>query len=58
MSNEPKVDLAKFLHPSVPNRVYDFWFQHVEHDQNLTLPTQEVFKPWFTKDAGFDLECA
>ncbi|KAL4920203.1 hypothetical protein BDW62DRAFT_198935 [Aspergillus aurantiobrunneus] len=57
MSNEPKVDLAKFLGPSLPNRVYSFWFQHVENDQNLTLPTPEVFKPWFTKDAGFDLEC-
>ncbi|KAL4814849.1 hypothetical protein BDW67DRAFT_165289 [Aspergillus spinulosporus] len=58
MSNEPKVDLAMFLSPSLPGRVYNFWFQHVTEDANLTLPTLEVFKPWFTKDAVFDLECA
>ncbi|KAL4773023.1 hypothetical protein BDW60DRAFT_186343 [Aspergillus nidulans var. acristatus] len=57
MSNEPKVDLAVFLGPSLPGRVYSFWFQHVAEDANLTLPTLEVFKPWFTKDAVFDLEC-
>ncbi|KAL6236191.1 hypothetical protein BDW75DRAFT_207250 [Aspergillus navahoensis] len=58
MSNEPKVDLAMFLGPSLPGRVYSFWFQHVARDTNLTLPTPEVFKPWFTKDAVFDLECS
>ncbi|KAL4778023.1 hypothetical protein BJX76DRAFT_178658 [Aspergillus varians] len=58
MSNEPKVDLAMCLGPSLPSRVYSLWFQHVQNDQNLTLPTPEVFKPWFTQDAGFDLECA
>ncbi|KAL4933894.1 DUF924 family protein [Aspergillus undulatus] len=56
MSNEPKVDLAKFLDASVPGRVYTLWFQHIAKDRDLTLPTAEVFKPWFTKDAGFDLE--
>ncbi|KAL5000539.1 hypothetical protein BDV10DRAFT_162273 [Aspergillus recurvatus] len=58
MSNEPKVDLAMFLGPSLPGRVYNFWFQHVAQDTSLTLPTPEVFKPWFSKDAVFDLECA
>ncbi|KAL4989113.1 hypothetical protein BDW68DRAFT_196178 [Aspergillus falconensis] len=58
MSNEPKDDLAVFLGPSLPDRIYSFWFQHVAEDTNLTLPTPEVFKPWFMKDAVFDLECA
>ncbi|RDW94161.1 DUF924 family protein [Aspergillus mulundensis] len=58
VSNEPKVDLGKFFGPSLPGRVYSFWFQHVANDQNLTLPTPEVYKPWFTQDAVFDLECA
>ncbi|CEN59723.1 hypothetical protein ASPCAL02167 [Aspergillus calidoustus] len=57
-SNEPKVDLNTFLGPSLPSRVYNLWFQHVPDEQSLTLPTPEVFKPWFTKDATFDLECA
>ncbi|KAJ0420116.1 hypothetical protein BJY00DRAFT_313334 [Aspergillus carlsbadensis] len=58
MSNEPKVDLTTFLGPSLPGRVYSLWFQHVPNEQSLTLPTPEVFKPWFIKDATFDLECA
>ncbi|KAL4811247.1 hypothetical protein BDV18DRAFT_155855 [Aspergillus unguis] len=58
MSNEPKVDLAKFIEPSIPSRVYSLWFQHVANDQNLTLPTPEIFKQWFTKDDAFDLECS
>ncbi|KAL4958939.1 DUF924 family protein [Aspergillus stella-maris] len=58
MSNESKVDLAKFLDASVPGGVYNLWFQHVAKDQDLTLPTFEVAKPWFTKDAAFDLECS
>ncbi|KAL4910638.1 hypothetical protein BDW74DRAFT_141523 [Aspergillus multicolor] len=58
ISNEPKVDLGKFFGPSLPGRVYSFWFQHVADDQSLTLPKPEDFKPWFTKNAVFDLECA
>ncbi|KAL2810483.1 hypothetical protein BJX63DRAFT_423073 [Aspergillus granulosus] len=58
MSTEPKVDLSTFLGPSLPSRVYSLWFQHVPDEKSLTLPTPEVFKPWFTKDATFDLECA
>ncbi|KAL3485696.1 hypothetical protein BJX62DRAFT_229335 [Aspergillus germanicus] len=58
MSTEPKVNLNTFLGPSLPSRVYSLWFQHVPDEQSLTLPTPEVFKPWFTKDATFDLECA
>jgi hypothetical protein len=58
MSTEPKVDLNTFLGPSLPSCVYSLWFQHVPDEQSLTLPTPEVFKPWFTKDATFDLECA
>ncbi|KAL4861719.1 hypothetical protein BDV12DRAFT_179835 [Aspergillus spectabilis] len=57
MSNEPKVDLSTFLGPLIPSRVYSFWFQHISNDQALTLPTPESFKPWFSKNAGFDLEC-
>ncbi|KAL2848521.1 hypothetical protein BJY01DRAFT_211479 [Aspergillus pseudoustus] len=58
MTNEPKVDLSTFLGPSSPSHVCKLWFQHVPDEQSLTLPTHEVFKPWFTKDATFDLECA
>ncbi|KAL2860741.1 DUF924 family protein [Aspergillus lucknowensis] len=58
MSNKPKVNLSEFIAPSLPGRVYEFWFQHVSDERNLTLPTPEVFKPWFTKDAAFDFECA
>ncbi|KAL3464721.1 hypothetical protein BJX64DRAFT_286203 [Aspergillus heterothallicus] len=58
MSSEPKVDLSTFLGPSLPSRVYNLWFQHVPDERSLTLPTHEVFEPWFTKDTTFDLECA
>ncbi|KAL2828889.1 hypothetical protein BDW59DRAFT_159291 [Aspergillus cavernicola] len=58
MSGEPKVDLSKFLGPSLPSRVNTVWFQHVQNDQNFTLPSSEVFMRWFSKDATFDLECA
>ncbi|KAL5340840.1 hypothetical protein BJX70DRAFT_396533 [Aspergillus crustosus] len=58
MSNEPKVNLSIFLDPPIPSRAYNFWFQHIGRDQDLTLPTPEAFKPWFTKDVGFDLQCA
>ncbi|KAI9371473.1 hypothetical protein BJX61DRAFT_543663 [Aspergillus egyptiacus] len=58
-SDSPKVDLSTFLAPSTPTRVNRFWFQHVANDQNLlTLPDASVFKPWFSRDAIFDLECA
>ncbi|KKK22727.1 hypothetical protein P175DRAFT_0511802 [Aspergillus ochraceoroseus IBT 24754] len=56
-STEPVDRLAQVFTPSLLPRVYSFWFQHVEKDENFTLPTQETFQRWFSRDPEFDLGC-
>ncbi|EAW14972.1 DUF924 family protein [Aspergillus clavatus NRRL 1] len=57
MFNHDQLPLAQILTTPLLARIYDFWFQHTESDENLTLPTPADLKHWFFKSDDFDHAC-
>ncbi|KAL5357575.1 hypothetical protein BJX96DRAFT_172650 [Aspergillus floccosus] len=53
----PAPPITSTIIPSLPKDVYTFWFQHIKADHNLTLPTIDDIKVWFTRDSNFDHAC-
>ena len=49
-------ELKSIITPELLASVRDFWFEHVKNEDDLILPSQDVFMPWFA-GGEFDKRC-
>ena len=56
ISTAKMAELRSTVSPELLASVRDFWFEHVTNEDDLILPSQDVFMPWFA-GGEFDKRC-
>lgn len=60
MESQPKKNLSSlesYLTPTLFKEIRDFWYEHLDSDDNLCLPTMEHSKRWFMGGKELDDMC-
>lgn len=54
----PLEQVQALLPPTLLKELRTLWFQHIEDEQNLVIPSQDTMMQWFRKDEAFDQLCS
>lgn len=54
----PLEQVQALLPPTLLKELSTLWFQHIEDEQNLVIPSQDTMMQWFRKDEAFDQLCS
>lgn len=55
---EPLEQIRALLPPTLLEELNTLWFQHIENEQDLVVPSQDTMMQWFRKDEAFDQLCS
>ncbi|KAK9240076.1 hypothetical protein V1525DRAFT_266334 [Lipomyces kononenkoae] len=51
------MQLENVLTPSLFAEIHDFWFQHVKGTDSITLPREDEYRRWFSRNEELDNAC-